>query len=49
MFEASGFQEELTIRMGDTILFVEGHVADGETVGRVELQAVAELALAALG
>lgn len=48
-FDGVGPQDELTIMVGDTILFVEGHLVDGESLGREELQAVAELALAALG
>jgi hypothetical protein len=48
-FQAGLRQEQLTVRSGGTVLFVEGTGADGETLGRAELQAVAELALDALG
>jgi hypothetical protein len=48
-FEAGARQEELVVRTADTILFVEGTGVDGETLGRPELQAVAALALAAMG
>lgn len=48
-FEAGLRQEELVVRVGDTVLFVEGTDGDGGSLGRAELQAVAELALAAIG
>jgi hypothetical protein len=49
-FFAAGLrQEELVVLVGDTIVFVEGTGPDGETLGRAELQAVAALAVAALG
>jgi hypothetical protein len=48
-FEAGLRQEELVVLVGDTIVFVEGTGPDGETLGRAELQAVAALAVAALG
>ena len=48
-FGAGLRQEELVVLVGDTIVFVEGTGSDGETLGRAELQAVAALAVAALG